>query len=150
MTTDVQRVDFIAVPTRDRERSARFYGETLGLERNPNSTETWTEFETAAPELAEVAARLWPGITALARGEPVPDRGPCFRVSYLATVRPDGSPRLHPFCPVLSAGRLYAAIPMSSPKGNDLRRDPRCVIHAMPGRDDDDRQVPGVGHRRER
>ena len=99
---------------------------------------TWAEFEQAAPALAEVAARLWPGITALERGEPVPDRGPCFRVVYLATVRPDGSPRLHPFCPILSSGRLYVAIPRSSPKGNDLRRDPRCVIHAMPGRDDDE------------
>jgi hypothetical protein len=27
----VERVDFIAVPTRDRERSAKFYGETLEL-----------------------------------------------------------------------------------------------------------------------
>jgi hypothetical protein len=41
-----QRVDFIAVPTRDRARAAQFYGETLGLERNPNSTDTWIEFET--------------------------------------------------------------------------------------------------------
>jgi catechol 2,3-dioxygenase-like lactoylglutathione lyase family enzyme len=40
------RVDFIAVPTRDLERADRFYGETLGLERNPNSTDTWVEFET--------------------------------------------------------------------------------------------------------
>ena len=28
---DVQRTDFVAVPTRDRERAAAFYGETLGL-----------------------------------------------------------------------------------------------------------------------
>ena len=54
VTTDVQRVDFIAVPTRDRERSARFYGETLGLERNPNSTDTWIEFETGNVTLALV------------------------------------------------------------------------------------------------
>ena len=54
--TDVQRVDFIAVPTRDRERSARFYGETLGLERNPNSTDTWIEFETGNVTLALVSA----------------------------------------------------------------------------------------------
>ena len=52
--TDVQRVDFIAVPTRDRDRSARFYGETLGLERNPNSTEAWLEFETGNVTLALV------------------------------------------------------------------------------------------------
>jgi catechol 2,3-dioxygenase-like lactoylglutathione lyase family enzyme len=50
-----QRVDFIAVPTRDRERAAQFYGETLGLERNPNSTDQWIEFETGNVTLAIVA-----------------------------------------------------------------------------------------------
>jgi catechol-2,3-dioxygenase len=35
---DAQRVDFIAVPTQDRERAAKFYEQTLGLQRNPNST----------------------------------------------------------------------------------------------------------------
>jgi catechol 2,3-dioxygenase-like lactoylglutathione lyase family enzyme len=49
-----ERVDFIAVPTRDRERAGRFYGETLGLERNPNSTESWIEFETGNVTLAIV------------------------------------------------------------------------------------------------
>jgi predicted enzyme related to lactoylglutathione lyase len=43
---DAQRVDFIAVPTRDAQRAVRFYGETLGLERNPNSSDAWVEFET--------------------------------------------------------------------------------------------------------
>ena len=51
---DAQRVDFIAVPVRDRERAARFYGETLGLTQNPNSTETWVEFETGNVTLALV------------------------------------------------------------------------------------------------
>jgi predicted enzyme related to lactoylglutathione lyase len=41
-----ERVDFIAVPTRDQERAVCFYGETLGLERNPNSSDRWVEFET--------------------------------------------------------------------------------------------------------
>jgi catechol 2,3-dioxygenase-like lactoylglutathione lyase family enzyme len=49
-----QRVDFIAIPTRDRERAARFYGETLGLERNPDSTDSWVEFETGNVTLALV------------------------------------------------------------------------------------------------
>jgi extradiol dioxygenase family protein len=31
---EAQRVDFIAVPTQDVERSARFYGQVLGLEKN--------------------------------------------------------------------------------------------------------------------
>jgi predicted enzyme related to lactoylglutathione lyase len=41
-----ERVDFIAVPTRDQGRAVRFYEETLGLDRNPNSSERWVEFET--------------------------------------------------------------------------------------------------------
>jgi len=49
-----QRVDFIAVPTTDRERAATFYEETLGLTRNPNSTETWIEFELDNVTLALV------------------------------------------------------------------------------------------------
>ena len=49
-----QRVDFVAIPTRDRDRTERFYGETLGLERNPNSTDTWVEFETGNLTLALV------------------------------------------------------------------------------------------------
>ena len=51
---DAGRVDFTAVPTQDRDRAARFYGETLGLEKNPNSTETWIEFETGNVTLALV------------------------------------------------------------------------------------------------
>ena len=51
---DAQRVDFIAVPVQDRERAARFYQETLGLTRNPNSTDTWVELETGNVTLALV------------------------------------------------------------------------------------------------
>jgi predicted enzyme related to lactoylglutathione lyase len=52
--THVERVDFVAVPTRDRERAVRFYGETLGLEKNPNSSDRWVEFETGNVTLAIV------------------------------------------------------------------------------------------------
>jgi hypothetical protein len=100
---------------------------------------SWTEFERSAPDMAGVATRLWPGITRLARRvEPAEQAGPIFSIAYLATTRPDGSPRLHPFCPIIAGGRLFAAIPARSPKGNDLRRDGRCAIHALPGADDDE------------
>ena len=99
------------------------------------------EFESSARQMAAVAAMLWPGITALGRGQPAPLGRPCFPVAFLATTRPDGSPRLHPFCPVLTAGRLLTAIPRSSPKGNDLRRDPGCAIHALPGPEDDELSI---------
>jgi catechol 2,3-dioxygenase-like lactoylglutathione lyase family enzyme len=32
---EVERVDFVAVPSRDGERSRQFYGETLGLRPDP-------------------------------------------------------------------------------------------------------------------
>jgi catechol 2,3-dioxygenase-like lactoylglutathione lyase family enzyme len=51
------RIDFVAVPTRDRDRAEEFYGGTLGLERNPRSTETWVEYETGNVTLAFVDPR---------------------------------------------------------------------------------------------
>jgi hypothetical protein len=105
---------------------------------------TWSDFEREAPDLAEFAARLWPGIIALDRSETVPPGVPWFEISYLASVRRDGGPRLHPFCPILGVGRLFGAIPKSSPKGWDLRRDPRCVIHALPGPDDDEMCIRAI------
>jgi hypothetical protein len=98
----------------------------------------WAEFEAEAPDIAAYASRLWPGVIALGRGDPVPSDAVSFPIAYLATVRRDGAPRLHPFCPIIAGGRLFAAIPHASPKGQDLRRDPRCVIHATPGPDDDE------------
>jgi hypothetical protein len=99
---------------------------------------TWAQLERAAPEVAAVAERVWPGVTRLHRGEAIPEGMHAFDLSYLATVRRDGGPRVHPFCPILADGRLFAAIARSSPKGWDLRRDPRCVVHALPGPDDDE------------
>jgi len=50
----IERTDFIAVPVQDRERAGRFYGDVLGLTKNPNSTETWWEYETGNVTLAFV------------------------------------------------------------------------------------------------
>jgi predicted enzyme related to lactoylglutathione lyase len=44
---DASRVDFIAVPVEDLARAEQFYGGTLGLARNPNTSgERWVEYET--------------------------------------------------------------------------------------------------------
>ena len=67
-----------------------------------------------------------------------------FALAFLATVRPSGGPRVHPFCPILAADRLFAAIPASSPKGNDLRRDGRYMVHALPGPNDAEFSVRGT------
>lgn len=42
---EVQRTDFVGVNVRDRAEASQFYGDTLGLKRNPLSHEEWPEFE---------------------------------------------------------------------------------------------------------
>ena len=41
---EVQRTDFVGVNVRDRARASDFYGGTLGLRRNPLSSDEWPEF----------------------------------------------------------------------------------------------------------
>jgi predicted enzyme related to lactoylglutathione lyase len=49
----VERVDYIRVPVTDMEKATHFYGELLGLERNPNSPdEDWVEYEAGNVTLA--------------------------------------------------------------------------------------------------
>src|SRR6266851_10126205 len=79
---------------------------------------TWKEFATAEPDLADVGRSL------LFQ----------FRVglAFLATVRNDGAPRLHPVCPVLSNDRLFVLITPTSPKRHDLLRDGRYALQSFP------------------
>ena len=64
-------------------------------------------------------------------------------LAFLATVRKDGSPRIHPVCPFVVRGRLFIATNPSSPKRHDLRRDGRYVLHMLPGENDREFQVRG-------
>jgi catechol 2,3-dioxygenase-like lactoylglutathione lyase family enzyme len=49
----VERVDYVRVPVRDIDEANRFYGELLGLERNPNSpADDWVEYEAGNVTLA--------------------------------------------------------------------------------------------------
>jgi hypothetical protein len=52
-------------------------------------------------------------------------------LAFLATVRKDGGPRLHPVCPVLSDEHLYVLILPASPKRFDLERDGRYALQAF-------------------
>jgi predicted enzyme related to lactoylglutathione lyase len=61
-----QRVDFIAVPVEDLARADAFYGETLGLARNPNSGERWVEYETGN---LTIALSTFGGAVALGVGD---------------------------------------------------------------------------------
>jgi catechol 2,3-dioxygenase-like lactoylglutathione lyase family enzyme len=50
---DAQRVDYIRVPVTDIEQANHFYGEVLGLRRNPNSPgDDWVEYEAGNVTLA--------------------------------------------------------------------------------------------------
>lgn len=51
------------------------------------------------------------------------------QVAYLATLRQDGSPRVHPMTPIIGQGHLFVFMEPTSPKGHDLRRDGRYAIH---------------------
>lgn len=78
---------------------------------------TWGQFAAERPDLAETGRAL------------------LYRVGlglgFLATVRADGGPRVHPVCPVLTDDGLFLFV-VSSPKRADLRRDPRYALHAFP------------------
>lgn len=58
-------------------------------------------------------------------------------LGYLATVGVDGSPRVHPICPLLHETGMYAFI-IPSPKQGDLDRDGRYAMHSYPRADDED------------
>jgi len=91
---------------------------------------TWQDFAESTPGLAANSQRL------LLLGY---EYGSFLAgLAYLATIRPDGGPRIHPISPALLDGRLYAFILMTSPKYADLRRDGRYALHSFPHRLDAD------------
>jgi hypothetical protein len=79
---------------------------------------TWKEFAGAAPELAQAGRSL---LNQFGVG-----------LAFLATVRTDGAPRLHPVCPVLSDDRLFVLITPASPKRQDLLRGGRYALQTFP------------------
>ncbi len=85
---------------------------------------TWSELEAGRPELMARARALF-----LIEQPDAP--GPAG-LGYLATIRPDGGPRVHPISPTVLDGRLYAYIVGRSPKVRDLRGDPRFALHSWP------------------
>jgi hypothetical protein len=67
-------------------------------------------------------------------------------LGFLATIRKDGGPRVHPVCPVISEAGLHVLI-LPGPKPGDLRRDGRYSLHSetvAPPREDDGFAVTGA------
>ncbi len=94
----------------------------------------WQEFEQQAPEIAAGGRAL------------IYQYG--IGLGFLATVRKDGGPRVHPFCPIIAVGGLYGLL-VPSPKRHDLARDPRAAIHALSPEEVDDEFYLAVKARRE-
>ena len=82
---------------------------------------SWDEFQRLRPDLAEAGRRL---LYQFGVG-----------LGFLATIRVDGGPRLHPMCP---PGYLHP-----SPKRQDLHRDSRYALHCFPPDDKDAFVVSG-------
>src|ERR1700759_1127234 len=58
-------------------------------------------------------------------------------LAYLATVRADGAPRIHPVSPVITDEGLYCFV-VNSAKRRDLERDGRYALHSYPPEENDD------------
>jgi hypothetical protein len=76
----------------------------------------WSRFAGERPAMAEAGAVL---LTA-------------FTIGYLATLRVDGSPRIHPVTVSIHDGRIWIFAIDGSRKAADLRRDGRYALHSFP------------------
>ena len=68
-------------------------------------------------------------------------------VAYMATIRKDGSPRVHPMTPIVGQGRLFFFTDPPDLKGRDLRRDRRYAIHCSVENQDGTKARPGLAMR---
>jgi hypothetical protein len=84
---------------------------------------SWRTFACVEPEFAAAVRGL------------VHQYGPGY--GYLATIRADGAPRVHPVSPAIVDGGLFCFL-MDSPKRRDLLRDDRYALHTFPAEDCDD------------
>ena len=84
----------------------------------PTPGASWRELAAAAPDLAATGRAL---LEQFGVG-----------LAFLATVRGDGAPRLHPVCPVISDERLHVLITPDSPKRHDLERDGHYALQTFP------------------
>jgi hypothetical protein len=74
----------------------------------------WSEFQAAAPALAEAARARLEGT----------------HIALLGTIRADGSPRVSPIEPYFTSSHVLFGAMARSAKVRDLDRDRRCVVHS--------------------
>ncbi|MCW2638238.1 MAG: pyridoxamine 5-phosphate oxidase [Dactylosporangium sp.] len=91
---------------------------------------SWSQFAVAEPRLAASIHAL------------VHQYGP--GLGYLATIRSDGGPRVHPVSPFITRDGLFCFV-IDSPKRHDLERDGRYALHSFPPEvTDDEAYVSGL------
>src|SRR5688500_7428754 len=73
---------------------------------------SWQDFKIAEPVLADFGEQRFKNVPA-----------------YLATVRANGDPRVHPVTPIIAAGHLFLFMVTTSPKGHDLQRGSGYALH---------------------
>jgi hypothetical protein len=91
----------------------------------------WSDFEAAAPELAER----------------VRERLDAHRHKTIATIRRDGSPRISGTEAAIREGDLWIGSMWQARKAHDLQRDPRFALHSGSDEPDDwkgDAKLAGV------
>jgi hypothetical protein len=88
------------------------------------TSRTWGQFAAERPAMASAGRAL------------LYQHGP--GLAFLATVRRDGGPRVHPVCPVIVDDSLYVFVGNQTPKLRDLHRDGRYALHTFPPENVDD------------
>ena len=92
-------------------------GRAQGLSDMLRDMATWTDVETAAPELAQLARELFEANKHLT----------------IATLRRDGSPRISGIeCRFIEGDLWFGSMP-DAVKARDLQRDPRFALHCGTG-----------------
>ena len=81
---------------------------------------SWNDFSNEEPEIAALGKKLL-----FQSREHV-------GLAFIATLRKDGAPRLHPISIIFSKDHLYVMIPLTSPKCADLIRDGRYALQTFP------------------
>jgi hypothetical protein len=92
---------------------------------------SWSEFERHQPALADAGRSQFYNFG--------------IGLAFLATIRRDGGPRVHPVCPVIGPAGLHLLI-KAGPKQADLRRDGQYALHSEtcpPPRHDDGFAITG-------
>jgi catechol 2,3-dioxygenase-like lactoylglutathione lyase family enzyme len=108
----IQKLDFVGVPSRDAERSIRFYTETLGLRRDPNGGfEFW---------VGDTCFGIWEPERFGGEFEPQRNAHPALHVEDVAAAKAELETKgVEFFGDILDTGVCHMAF-FRDPDGNDL------------------------------